>query len=307
MQALCPRRFPATWAPVRVLVLAGSPPGGGFPLPLVPPDGWLGGVRPGRLPAGAPGLARARGASAFAAPGAPPPLPPRGGCRGGGGLRRAGTVRHGTAAAVSSGTAGGGWELPPGSPPAAQQLEEKRSRFVALAGRAESTEAALAFVEANRQPGASHNCWAFKVGAESRSTDDGEPSGTAGRPILAALEAEGVNNACVLVVRYYGGTKLGTGGLARAYGGAARLVLQRADKVWVRPEVRLSVRVTFEDIGAIHAAIRKLGGAHKEAEHFDEAGARLEVRLEESLVEQFTRAVRDVTGGRAKFGPAEPA
>ena len=185
-------------------------------------------------------------------------------------------------------------------------MEEKRSRFVALAGRAESTEAALAFVEANRQPGASHNCWAFKVGAESRSTDDGEPSGTAGRPILSALEAEGVNKACVLVVRYYGGTKLGTGGLARAYGGAARLVLQRADKVWARLEVRLSVGVTFEDIGAIHTAIRKLEGARKEAEHFDEAGARLEVRLEESLVEQFTSAVRDATGGRAKFGPPEP-
>ena len=178
---------------------------------------------------------------------------------------------------------------------------------MALAVRAESAEAALAFVEANRQPGASHNCWAFKVGAESRCTDDGEPGGTAGRPILAALEAEGVNKACVLVVRYYGGTKLGTGGLARAYGGAARLVLQRADKVWARPEVRLSVGVTFQDLGAVHAAIQKLEGARKEAEDFDEAGARIEVRLEEGLEEQFTSALRDATGGRAKFGPAEPA
>ena len=189
----------------------------------------------------------------------------------------------------------------PGTPPAAAQLEEKRSRFVALAARAESPAAALAFVEAHRQPGASHNCWAYRVGAESRSTDDGEPGGTAGRPILAALEAEGVDRACVLVVRHYGGTKLGTGGLARAYGGAARLALRGAELTWVRPEAELSVSVAFEHLGALHTEIQRLPGCRKEAEEFGEGGARLRVRLDADLVGRFESAILDATGGKAEF------
>ncbi len=81
---------------------------------------------------------------------------------------------------------------------------------------------------------ATHHCWAYRIGAENpdvRSNDDGEPSGTAGKPILTALERKDVTNALIIVTRYFGGVKLGTGGLARAYGGAAELALGKAEIV----------------------------------------------------------------------------
>jgi putative IMPACT (imprinted ancient) family translation regulator len=88
-------------------------------------------------------------------------------------------------------------------------------------------------ITAATDPKASHNCFAYKIGAEFRSTDDGEPGGTAGRPILRAIETEGLDHVCVLIIRYFGGTKLGAGGLVRAYGGAARECLRASERKFV--------------------------------------------------------------------------
>lgn len=96
----------------------------------------------------------------------------------------------------------------------------KASRFIATVAPASSPEQALAFVAKHRDPEARHNCWAYRCGDQFRFNDDGEPSGTAGRPVLAALEASGLDRAVVLVVRFFGGVKLGAGGLTR---GASRL------------------------------------------------------------------------------------
>ena len=116
---------------------------------------------------------------------------------------------------------------PAASPPAAPdgydtpaaahtaETEVKKSRFVATVAPVASPEQALAFVAAHRQADARHNCWAYRIGQEFRFYDDGEPGGTAGRPILAALEGSGLDRAVVLVVRYFGGVKLGAGGLTR--------------------------------------------------------------------------------------------
>ena len=104
-------------------------------------------------------------------------------------------------------------------------------------------------------PSASHNCYAWRLSAlEARASDDGEPGGTAGRPILAAIEAAGLEGVCVVVTRYYGGTKLGTGGLARAYGGAAAAALAEGERKAVRA-MRLGVLEGFEsrDLGAVYA------------------------------------------------------
>ena len=97
----------------------------------------------------------------------------------------------------------------------------KRSRFLAVASRADSPEAALVWLGRNAASDASHNCWAYRVGNEYRFSDDGEPGGTAGRPILAAIEGAGLDHVIVVVTRWYGGVKLGAGGLVRAYGGTA--------------------------------------------------------------------------------------
>jgi putative IMPACT (imprinted ancient) family translation regulator len=114
-----------------------------------------------------------------------------------------------------------------------KELVVKKSRFIGCVGPAATERDAQAFISAVSEKDASHNCWAFRVGTDvSRTSDDGEPSGTAGRPILAALERAGsVGEQCVcVVVRYFGGTKLGAGGLTRAYGQAAAGALADAPR-----------------------------------------------------------------------------
>lgn len=108
------------------------------------------------------------------------------------------------------------WEL---VAPNRHEVIIKRSRFIAFAGPVNTTTEALAFIEASSERDARHNCWAYLLdGQEFRCNDDGEPGGTAGRPILAAIENSKVVNVAVCVVRYFGGIKLGAGGLVRLVG-----------------------------------------------------------------------------------------
>lgn len=97
----------------------------------------------------------------------------------------------------------------------------KKSRFEAIAVPVENEQAVKDFLEAHKDLTTTHQCWAWKIGHQVRFNDDGEPSGTAGRPILATIEGNELTNVLVLVNRWYGGIKLGTGGLVRAYGGCA--------------------------------------------------------------------------------------
>lgn len=118
--------------------------------------------------------------------------------------------------------------------PSSSELKVQGSRFIAHLAPASDSVSALAFLEAlrKRYHDATHHCWAFRVGwdegLQCRSSDDGEPSHTAGEPILHALEERVVSDACLVVVRYFGGVKLGTGGLARAYRDSARQTLDGA-------------------------------------------------------------------------------
>src|SRR5690554_6025901 len=113
----------------------------------------------------------------------------------------------------------------------------RKSRFLALANTVQSPEQALAFIEEHSVPDATHNCWAYQIGDEYRFSDDGEPGGTAGRPILQAIQGQQCDQVAVLVVRWFGGIKLGTGGLIRAYGGCAAQCLRLAVKLELVDEV----------------------------------------------------------------------
>ena len=148
-------------------------------------------------------------------------------------------------------------------PAARHRVEEviQRSRFIATAAPVEDVAAARAFIDEMRAEfaDASHNCYAFLAGqpgstAQMGMTDDGEPSGVAGRPMLAVLMGSGVGDIAVVVTRYWGGIKLGTGGLVRAYGGGVKAVLEslpirekvtwetvraRGSYRWVTPVARL--------------------------------------------------------------------
>jgi len=131
------------------------------------------------------------------------------------------------------------------------ELEAKKSKFVAIAAPVRTPDEAMEFLRGEADAAASHNCFAYKIGWEQRSSDDGEPSGTAGRPILSSIEQEQLDGVCVVVTRYFGGVKLGTGGLVRAYGQSARECLKLADRVEVKPMLRRQLAVGFEDIGPV--------------------------------------------------------
>jgi uncharacterized YigZ family protein len=130
----------------------------------------------------------------------------------------------------------------------------KGSRFVARLGPARSEEEARAFVDQVRadHPDASHHCYAWRIDADThRADDDGEPNGTGGGPILARFEGHELEHVVGVVVRYYGGTKLGTGGLVRAYGGAAGEAIEAATVVEEVITTRVSLRCSHGLVGPL--------------------------------------------------------
>lgn len=134
------------------------------------------------------------------------------------------------------------------------------SRFFAFVAPAASVDDAKRFVEAlaERFPDATHVCFAWRVGwpPAERAADAGEPAGTAGAPILQALRAAGLTDTVAAVVRWFGGTKLGKGGLVRAYGDATRDALAALPVRRERPRVRLVVRCAYEQLGAVKRLLR---------------------------------------------------
>jgi uncharacterized YigZ family protein len=186
---------------------------------------------------------------------------------------------------------------------AAFELEARHSRFLAQAAPVATAADAQAFVAATGDPDATHNCWAWRVGDAYRSSDDGEPAGTAGRPILAAIDGQGCDRVAVVVTRWYGGIKLGAGGLVRAYGGAAAECLRRAARVPIVAMREVVVRAGFEDLGAVHAALAGFG-AEKLDERFDAGGVQLRMSLPLERADALRAHLRDATRDRVQVEPA---
>src|SRR5690606_17901278 len=135
----------------------------------------------------------------------------------------------------------------------------KKSRFLALAAPVSSAQEAMAFFAEHQVPDATHNCWAYRIGQEYRFNDDGEPGGTAGRPILQAIEGQDCDRVAVLVIRWFGGIKLGSGGLVRAYGGVAAQCLRLADKQELIPMAALRCRCSFADLALVQSRFDSFG------------------------------------------------
>ncbi|EMS52058.1 hypothetical protein TRIUR3_09989 [Triticum urartu] len=110
----------------------------------------------------------------------------------------------------------------------------------------------MSFLNEVKDPRATHNCWAYKVGEQFRYNDDGEPSSTAGKPIYSAISSSGIDMVMVVVIRYFGGIKLGTGGLVRAYGGVAAECLKDAPTCLVKPKARVGMEVPFDLLGTVY-------------------------------------------------------
>ena len=178
----------------------------------------------------------------------------------------------------------------------------KGSRFIACVGPASTAEEAAQFVESVREDfdDARHVGFAWRLGAAgdvTRSSDDGEPSGSTGRPILMQIEGHEVSNAVAAVVRYFGGVKLGVGGLMRAYGGAAGQALDRAELLQVEVQVRLRCMHAYGDSGAIQGVLAAWELTAQDEEYGETVSFSVDVGLR--AVVAVETALRDATGARA--------
>jgi thymidylate synthase len=175
--------------------------------------------------------------------------------------------------------------------------EIRKSRFITLAAPIASAADAQAFIERNSDPNATHNCWAWKLGAQYRSNDDGEPGGTAGRPILAAIEAQDFDQVAVLVIRWYGGIQLGTGGLARAYGGGANKCLQQAERLPLINRLRFELECSFSELALVKLRVAEHNGL-MESEIFAANCVQMSIAVGPSQVELLQRQLADLSKGR---------
>jgi uncharacterized YigZ family protein len=179
----------------------------------------------------------------------------------------------------------------------------RRSRFITTVARAASAAAAHAFIDEIRAEfdDATHNCWAFVAGppgasAEVGMSDDGEPHGTAGRPMLEALLHSGVGEIVAVVTRYYGGVKLGKGGLQRAYSGGVTLALSAMPRAERVSRVPLVVRIDYSALEPVRRVAAALDAAIT-GETFGPA-VRVEVSVPDGSVERFREAVAEITAGK---------
>jgi uncharacterized YigZ family protein len=173
----------------------------------------------------------------------------------------------------------------------------RKSRFLAQAAPVGSGAEALAFVEAVGDASATHNCWAYRIDDAYRFNDDGEPGGTAGRPMLQAIDGQGCDRVVVVVTRWYGGIKLGAGGLARAYGGTAAECLRLAPRVAIVAMGRLFMHCDFADIALFTARIREMDGTI-EQETFVADGAELTVLAPLDRLDAIAARLVDLSRGR---------
>lgn len=187
-----------------------------------------------------------------------------------------------------------GYEAPAGE--SWGEVREKGSRFLAWIGPAADEEAARAELDrlAREYPDATHHCWAWRIGAppRERSSDAGEPSGTAGVPILQVLRGAGLSDALAVVIRWFGGTRLGKGGLARAYAAAAREALAGLPTVLRVPTVRVTLEVSYEKVGAVKRLIHP-PAVELETEEYGER-ARLVLAVHEERREALRQALADL-------------
>ncbi|MDR3389834.1 MAG: IMPACT family protein [Rudaea sp.] len=184
--------------------------------------------------------------------------------------------------------------------PAQLSREIRKSKFIANAANTTSEEAAIEFLERMSDAAATHNCWAWRIGERYRSSDDGEPAGTAGKPILQAIDGQSLDNVTVVVTRWFGGIKLGAGGLMRAYGGCAAGCLRQASKSELVETAHVEFAVEFSVLPTLHARLRALA-ATINAEDFAEAGAIVRIGLPVARLAELHSLLADLTRGRSEI------
>lgn len=184
------------------------------------------------------------------------------------------------------------------------EIIEKKSRFIATVCAVKSEEEAIAFIESMKKKywNATHNCFAYVIGEHfqiQRCSDDGEPSGTAGKPMLDVLLGEEIHDVVVVVTRYFGGTLLGTGGLVRAYASCTKEGLSTSKVILKRHGQRVSVETDYNGLGKIQYILGQRGLTILHSVYTDKV--ELEVLLPEDDVEHVIAEITEGTNGQAKI------
>ena len=189
------------------------------------------------------------------------------------------------------------------------EIEEKKSRFIAHVQATHTEEEAVAFIEAEkkRDRDARHHCYAYIIGEQGetvRYSDDGEPSGTAGRPILEVLTGSGIRGLTLVVTRYFGGTLLGTGGLVRAYTQAAQAGLADSRVAVMRYGHTLTVETDYNGIGKIQYLLGQRGISIEESVYTERVSIRFHVPCEEK--DKLIKDITEATAGAARVSVSDP-
>ncbi len=185
--------------------------------------------------------------------------------------------------------------------PAHSELIIKKSRFIGCVQPMPDRSSAQAHVDALRKqhPGAAHVCWALLAGGQSAAVDDGEPGGTAGRPMLDVLRHQDLEGVLATVVRYFGGIKLGAGGLVRAYTDTVAQALLTAHKVPLLRLKTLQCHVPYAQEGLLRREIAAAGAELLEVQHGSLVALRL--RLPEAQASDFVTRINDIGQGRVHW------
>ena len=188
------------------------------------------------------------------------------------------------------------------------EIEEKKSRFIAHVAAAGTEEEALAFIEAKKKQfwDARHNCYAFVLGERGqtmRFSDDGEPAGTAGKPILEVLSGSGIRNAVVVVTRYFGGTLLGTGGLVRAYSKAVQEGLGGSRLIEKKLGRKVRIGCDYNMIGKVQYQIAQAGILTLDSRYTEDVETL--ILVPEREVDQVTEMLTQATGAKASVSAEE--
>ena len=182
------------------------------------------------------------------------------------------------------------------------ELIEKKSRFIATVKPVDSEEEALEFIAGIKKKywNATHNCFAFVIGDRheiQRCSDDGEPQGTAGRPMLDVLLGEDIHNVAVVVTRYFGGILLGTGGLVRAYSKSVQMGLEASQVIEKRSGSRIVIQTDYNGVGKLQYLLGQRSIPIVDSQYTDVV--RLELLVEEDAVPELREAVTEAASGRA--------
>jgi uncharacterized YigZ family protein len=181
------------------------------------------------------------------------------------------------------------------------RFEEKRSVFIGYCEHVTTEEEALAFVKKinEKHKDATHNCYGYvmKGGILCRYSDDGEPQGTAGKPILDMLVKSGVDDVCVVVTRYFGGTLLGTGGLVHAYSLGAKMAVEAAGIAQFENYVVLKVACTYSDYQRIGLELERIDAIIDSTDYSDNVAVTFAVK--EKFANEISRKISEISAGKS--------